>query len=72
MTNYCKDCVHFHDTYFELPLHKRLLTFNTQFSDRCDYPEFADEVTGNWIPCVTARINKCDGKTPYFVRKDMK
>ncbi len=65
----CKDCAHYHDEVAELPAWKRIFVWRTMFSEVCDHPKFRDAVDGSAYPCVTARLNKCNGLPPLFADK---
>lgn len=66
----CKDCIHYHDEIAELPFFKRIFSVRTMFSETCDLLEFADPVNGERMPCVTARLQRCNGEPPKFASKD--
>ena len=62
----CKACIHYHDDILELPWFKRPFAVRTMFSETCDLTKFADPVDGARMPCVTARVSKCQGEKPNF------
>lgn len=58
----CRECV-----YYQKPSWYGRFVYH-QFAERCLHPKERDPVGGSPTPCITVRVNDCNGMTSTLFR----
>jgi len=67
----CSECAHSFNPYKGQSLWRVIFSPPriTMFDTVCKHPDCRDDVTGEPMPCVSMRLNRCNGTAPMFVEK---
>ncbi len=68
----CSECAHSFNPYKGFSVWRVIFPplRNTMFDTVCRHPNCRDDVTGEPMPCVTIRLNRCNGAAPMFVERN--